>query len=715
MAAAGMVMNNTHVDKILLQIKNIINKSIFKTIPSPMDMGLTVFPFLRFENNLEKNFKKRYSLRPRKYLHVLIIIIIVFFIISSLLDIYESTIQRFYLFKLIVLLTLFASLFIIRLKKYSLDPKIVLMITFVLISFIGGVLPYMTKYIHRASFSDLIIIELAIFSFGFLRFIRAAFVGVLFFLIYIFTNSQIFIQHIYVFIILLFYGVCISFFIEYIDRKNYYLTKLWKKRINDLETNNSEVRNRFSAFQKNYEQNLNLILDTIPLPVFIKDSDFRYKFINQEFALIFGMEKNEILNRKIENLNLKLTEKDLNKYKILDEALLEEGNQLNPQSYIVENIVLANSKDKVDYKFCKMRIELASQEYGIIGIMSNISDEINLIKDYELIRRYFKDGIVLTDRIGKVYYLNDACTKISGITLQEAKNQFIWDLHFSVLNFSNQNTKSYTVIKKIYNEFYKIGVSKWLNRVNYGFIKAKNTAIEYYAFKLSRKQEGNELCIIIRDVTSHKKSIGEYKENIANINYRYREINHRILNNYQILLNNIDAILNLKVLNKNNIFQLKTQIFSFLQLHNLLGMKEVGISSKINIIEILNSFIKYFTDVYSIPKKNISFHLPNTSIYLNHKYAFNLMILFNEAFTNSMKHSGRPKNKWKMLIQIKIYEENKLYIKIRDNGLKKSIISPNQHKSFGLDLINHIVLNQLKGKMKINRETGFEYEIFFNF
>jgi len=110
-------------------------------------------------------------------------------------------------------------------------------------------------------------------------------------------------------------------------------------------------------------------LDTLPFPVFYKDTEFRYQGCNNIFAVeIIGMSKDSIVGKKIDDFMSEIPDDLKTKYILQDERLIEsQGKQ------VYDTDVLCNDGIRRKYRFVKSAILNDEGEVeGIFGMMIDL-------------------------------------------------------------------------------------------------------------------------------------------------------------------------------------------------------------------------------------------------------------------------------------------------------------------------------------------------------
>jgi len=157
---------------------------------------------------------------------------------------------------------------------------------------------------------------------------------------------------------------------------------------------------------------LQRIIDTIPTPIYYKDSDLIYRMCNSAFAEIAGLDCDEIIGKSISDI---LPEELADVYHKYDMQLLEKGGR---QSYEA-NMPGANGTTR-NVEFNKaVCTNDDGKKLGIVGVMIDLGlyrntslETTDLEKRYRDVLSSAMEGIGIIDADKKVTYCNQALANI---------------------------------------------------------------------------------------------------------------------------------------------------------------------------------------------------------------------------------------------------------------------------------------------------------------
>jgi diguanylate cyclase (GGDEF)-like protein/PAS domain S-box-containing protein len=252
------------------------------------------------------------------------------------------------------------------------------------------------------------------------------------------------------------------------------------------------------ALEKTYFQQL---FDNSPQGIVILEQNFNIIMANEGFCKLFKYEMSEIIGKNIDDL---IAPKELYK-----EAVEITKNASNGE--FIKKEVVRKTKNNILKHFSVLAYPIIRENLQI-GIYA-IYDDITKKKQHEEKLKLFAsvlenntEGVIITDKNGKITWINQAFSTITGYNLEEIEGK-----NPSLLQ-SGIHTKT----------FYK---NMWNNIINKGYWKGeiwnKNKYNKIYPQKINIFSIGNENNIsnivgIITDITKEK----EKEEKIYELAYR---------------------------------------------------------------------------------------------------------------------------------------------------------------------------------------------------
>lgn len=186
------------------------------------------------------------------------------------------------------------------------------------------------------------------------------------------------------------------------------------------------------------------------------------------------------------------------------------------------------------------------------------------------------------------------------------------------------------------------------------------------------------------------------------------EVHHRVKNN----LNVIASILGLQAANlskdeKAPLLETKTRIEAMGMVHEMLYKK--GDAENVNVKTYIQNLSTPLLSLYD--KKDVKVDICTNDIDLPLQIMFQLGIIINELFTNSLKYAFDGKN---AQISVSLEKQDKNYLlTYKDNGKGiGSLDQLNKSKSLGYKLIN-LGIKQLQGELAITSTKPLTYKMEF--
>ena len=266
--------------------------------------------------------------------------------------------------------------------------------------------------------------------------------------------------------------------------QNYLLIKIEEQKGLIEETiSNSPLEDMLSIFLR------------IGYPVFFKGKDFKYRAVNQLFADLFNLSKEELVGKGFEDL-CKFTP-----------MIFEKFNEV----ILAQQRILAGEIDKysIELEFGDLywKVIIFPMKYkeiinGIGGIVFNISElseknnELNLLSEAI---NHLAEGVLITNSEGVIQYVNPTYEKLTGYSLKEFRGKTP-----AILSSGKHSEKFYKALwKKIRNKNIWEGV--FINRKKDGTCYNEKAAIFPV---LNIDSEITNFVAIKRDIT-HEEELEE--------------------------------------------------------------------------------------------------------------------------------------------------------------------------------------------------------------
>lgn len=187
-----------------------------------------------------------------------------------------------------------------------------------------------------------------------------------------------------------------------------------------------------------------------------------------------------------------------------------------------------------------------------------------------------------------------------------------------------------------------------------------------------------------------------------------KEIHHRVKNNLQVIISLL-RLQSRELENEEAISKFRdttSRVITMALIHEKMYQSEE--LSKINLNEYFNSLIIDILDSYQIDftvNKKINCKIEN----LNMKSIVPIALIFNELFSNSLKHAFTDKINASISLEFIQIDKKKFSLEYSDNGTWNE---PMKNDSFGLELIE-VLTEQIDGTMKFSHSPHTKYNFEF--
>ncbi|MDX1520606.1 MAG: GAF domain-containing protein [Anaerolineae bacterium] len=192
------------------------------------------------------------------------------------------------------------------------------------------------------------------------------------------------------------------------------------------------------------------------------------------------------------------------------------------------------------------------------------------------------------------------------------------------------------------------------------------------------------------------------------------EVNHRVKNNLAAIIGLLYAERRHMTDDEEFDYQafmtdMISRIGGLETVHNMLSASEW---SPLQLSELADRIVR--SALQALPStKHLSVSVPMSSIYISPKQANSLAIVINELTTNTMKYALTGRAQGQITVEMSL-EHDTICVKFCDDGpgYAEDVLSGKKH-SVGLYLINNIVHNELRGRVKLSNQNGAVTCIYF--
>jgi PAS domain S-box-containing protein len=178
-----------------------------------------------------------------------------------------------------------------------------------------------------------------------------------------------------------------------------------------------------------HAEKLAAILDNVGGYIYIKDSNYRYQFVNRATAELFGLSPEDILGRNDSEL---FDDETADLLRINDRRIIEDGERIE----VMETNVFRSNQVTRTYLSVKLPLRRKDGSiYALCGISTDITErhriEKALQESEEKLRNLYQLsplGIAMTDMKGHFIEFNEAFRAICGYSEEQLKTLDYWTL-----------------------------------------------------------------------------------------------------------------------------------------------------------------------------------------------------------------------------------------------------------------------------------------------
>ena len=216
----------------------------------------------------------------------------------------------------------------------------------------------------------------------------------------------------------------------------------------------------------------------------------------------------------------------------------------------------------------------------------------------------------------------------------------------------------------------------------------------------------------VLDITDLKAKEKDLEQALDQKDLLLKELYHRTKNNMQV----VASMLRLKSRTikeeeqKEYFLEMVNKINSMSLVHQKLYSAQD--LSHINFKDYLNDFLRLLSSSYMIDEKRIKLELDLKDVFTSVDTSIPLGLVITELISNVFKHAFPAEKKGVLKIKLLRDKENKLLLKIEDNGVGLPA-GMDLKKESGLGLKNavNLVEYQLKGQIDFVSRKGVQWEI----
>ncbi|MHC1599821.1 MAG: sensor histidine kinase [Candidatus Methanospirareceae archaeon] len=236
---------------------------------------------------------------------------------------------------------------------------------------------------------------------------------------------------------------------------------------------------------------------------------------------------------------------------------------------------------------------------------------------------------------------------------------------------------------------------------------------------LSAKEEVKKYALALEEERDNlekkvEERTKELRESLREKEELMREVHHRVKNNLQIISSLLDMqaarIKDKKVVDALSDSRSRIQTMSLIhtQLYQSenLELVEMGVT--------IRKLVDLLLQIYAKERRDITTVVTAKDVVLPISQAIPCALIINELVSNAFKHAFRGMTKGSIEISMHELAGDKIELTVKDNGVGiPEEFDIYKTKTLGLRLVRALAEDQLKGKMKLNRDVGTEFCIEF--
>lgn len=445
--------------------------------------------------------------------------------------------------------------------------------------------------------------------------------------------------------------------------------------------------------------------------IIITNEKGEIEWVNDGFTRITEYHLNEVIGKKPGDL-LQGEETNPQTIEVMRKAL-QAG-----QRFRVEIINYSKSKKKYWLDIDCVPLYNQGKLTGFIAVeldITRLKDAVQNLTDSEYRFRTLTNelnvGVLLQGLHDEILFSNPAAHELLGLTEAQLLGKSSFDPDWQVIHSDGSpflpddrpSVKALQIKQSVYNVpmgVYRPRTKDW--------VWLLTSAVPLFDENKNIKQ----VIVSFSNFTREKEYQKELKQSLREKELLIKEIHHRIKNNLQL----ISSMLYLKMQTwhapeaKEFMNSIREKIKSVSLIHERLLQSET-----VDSVEIKDYLIKLLQNIqaaYNHPDVQLNIHIHIKNNYFTTDNALYLGQLVNELVTNAFKHAFTNISAGE--IKVTLHEtENGFELIVQDNGVGlPADIDVGKSTSFGMQLIQ-IFVNQLKGQLTVERNTGTIFKIEF--
>lgn len=319
------------------------------------------------------------------------------------------------------------------------------------------------------------------------------------------------------------------------------------------------------------------------------------------------------------------------------------------------------------------------------------------------------DGVIITDAVGKVEYLNPVATSLTGWKMDDARGLDVRE----VFNIVNQETGAVVdnPLAKVIKENIVVGLANHTVLISKDSRRTPIADTGAPIFGSSKELVG--MVLVFHDISERHQYESELKASLKEKETLLKEIHHRVKNNMAIIssLNSLQS----KFIDDERLSRVfeegRNRIKAMSLVHEKLYQSES--LSKVNVRDYLQSVCENLYLSFGLGSDDIELKITADSFSINLNTLIPIGLIVNELVTNALKYAFEDMQGGAIELSLGREHSGKFTLVISDNGVGvPEGVDFNTTNTLGLQLVNTLVL-QLGADIELDRTGGSTYRITF--
>ncbi|HEY6392353.1 MAG TPA: PAS domain S-box protein [Bryobacteraceae bacterium] len=349
--------------------------------------------------------------------------------------------------------------------------------------------------------------------------------------------------------------------------------------------------------------------------------------------------------------------------------------------------------------------DVAGNLHGFAKVMRDITSrkkaEEQLQQQAQLLE-LAQDIIMVRGLDGRILFWNSAASEIYGWSVAEALGQFAHELLHPVFPEPLSNIEAVLFSK-----------NRWEGElVHTRRDGTQLTVWSRWALQFDSCAKPVGILEINSDITARKRADEQLRASLREKEVLLKEIHHRVKNNLQVIASLLslqsEHITDSKVLAM--LEEMNNRVRSIAAIHEMLYRS--ADLSRIHLGSYLNTIARDLSWFFSDRAGKVQVNVDSGPVFLDITKAAPCGLIVNELLSNSFQHAFPENREGVITVSFRCPEEE-CVLEISDNGVgMPAKLDPQNATSMGLQLLG-LLVQQLKGKLEIDRSAGTRFKITF--